>query len=197
MKLFCLMLARRDCSGGRSAAACSAVYMLPMSGGLDQYLANRLTSDGTCSRWSPIPKLADAIFTDQLGAGFEQKLTDAVCRRRPKDDDKRRQDLRPHAFGIRTAARGPVFLVDVKSHAVIWSTYREARADHVAETMNRTASRIVEQIKKQQKSKNVGQHACSRLYDRRSIGPVAAMKSGRRQACRHNLRSRFSFTSSR
>jgi len=65
--LFCLMLAGAILGAG--VPDVQAVYLLPMAGGLDQYLANRLTSAGVF-RVVTDPKMADAIFTDQLGAGF-------------------------------------------------------------------------------------------------------------------------------
>src|SRR5450631_4816591 len=49
------------------------VYVLKMAKGLDQFLANRLTSDHVF-RIVTDPKLADAVFTDQLGEGFQTKL---------------------------------------------------------------------------------------------------------------------------
>src|SRR5688500_13830221 len=55
------------------------VYLLPMSGGLDQYLANRLTREG---RFEVVtdPKNADAVFTDRLGPAFEDKLKELYPR---------------------------------------------------------------------------------------------------------------------
>ncbi len=49
------------------------VYLLKMSKGLDQYLANRLTA-GHIFQIVTDPKLADAVFTDQIGEGFQLKL---------------------------------------------------------------------------------------------------------------------------
>src|SRR5882724_336667 len=113
-----------------------AVYLLPMTGGLDQYLANRLSAGGVF-RVVTDPKLADAIFTDQLGAGFEQKLVDLFPPPESKDSEKdkdKNDKAAPHisTFGH---GRGTIFLVDLKSRAVIWSAH------------------IVQQIKKQQKVK--------------------------------------------
>ena len=144
--LFCLMLAGATLGAG--VPDVQAVYLLPMAGGLDQYLANRLTSAGVF-RVVTDPKMADAIFTDQLGAGFEQKLTDLYTPP-PEDNDK---DSRPRvhvsAFG---RGKGTVFLVDLKSHSVIWSLY-EKPSRATPEVLNRTAAHIVQQIKKQQKTK--------------------------------------------
>lgn len=49
------------------------VYVLAMSHGMDQYLANRLTNDHVFQVVTD-PKLADAIITDHLGEGFQAQL---------------------------------------------------------------------------------------------------------------------------
>ena len=46
------------------------VYVMPMARGLDQYLANRLTSDHVFQVVTD-PKLADAVLTDRVGESFE------------------------------------------------------------------------------------------------------------------------------
>lgn len=124
-----------------------SVYLLPMSGGLDQYLANRLAGAHLFMIVTD-PKLADAIFTDQLGEAFEQKF--ATLYPPPDADDADAKDdnkPQPHAssFG---RGRGTVFLVDVKSHAVIWSLY-EKRSGSKPAMLDRTAVHIVQQLKKQ------------------------------------------------
>src|SRR6185369_14025016 len=73
---------------GANMPEVGAVYLLPMTGGLDQYLANRLTAEGLF-RVVTDPKLADAVFTDQLGAAFEQKLVDLYP---PPDADAKEDD---------------------------------------------------------------------------------------------------------
>ena len=132
---------------GADATGVKTVYLLPMSGGLDQYLANRLTA-AQVFRVVTDPKLADAIFTDQLGEAFEQKF--AILYPPPDADNTDEKDdnkPQPHAssFG---RGRGTVFLVDVKSHAVIWSLY-EKRVGSKPAMLDRTAVHIVQQLKKQ------------------------------------------------
>jgi len=65
------------CSGallcGADLAGVRSVYLMPMSRGLDQYLANRLTSEHVFQVVTD-PKLADAIFTDRLGESFQSQL---------------------------------------------------------------------------------------------------------------------------
>jgi hypothetical protein len=48
------------------------VYLLPMSNGMDQYLANRIAGLGVFQVVTD-PKRADAIFTDRLGEAFESQ----------------------------------------------------------------------------------------------------------------------------
>jgi hypothetical protein len=48
------------------------VYLLPMTNGMDQYLANRLTGLGVFQVVTD-PKKADAIFTDHIGEAFESQ----------------------------------------------------------------------------------------------------------------------------
>ena len=144
--LFCLMLA--GATLGADVPGVQAVYLLPMAGGLDQYLANRLTGAGVF-RVVTDPKMADAIFTDQLGAGFEQKLTDLFTQPAAENDKDSRPPRHASSFGH---GKGTVFLVDLKSHAVIWSLY-EKPGRATPSVLNRTAGHIVEQIKKQQKAK--------------------------------------------
>jgi hypothetical protein len=131
---------------GAEVTAVKTVYLLPMSGGLEQYLANRLTG-AQVFRVVTDPKLADAIFTDQLGESFERKLADLYPPLEAADaDEKDDNKPQPHAssFG---RGRGTIFLVDVKSHAVIWSGY-EKRVGSKPAMLDRTAVRIVQQIKK-------------------------------------------------
>jgi len=76
------------------AMACAAdlagvhsVYLLPMAKGMDQYLANRLTNERVF-RVVTDPKLADAIFTDHLGEGFQAKLEDFSPTPKPPEPPK-------------------------------------------------------------------------------------------------------------
>ena len=59
-----------------------SVYLMPMGYGLDQYLANRLTSESVFSVVTD-PKRADAVLTDQLGASFERRFDELFRRPEP------------------------------------------------------------------------------------------------------------------
>ncbi len=154
------------------------VYLLPMASGFDQYLANRLTSAGVFQVVTD-PATADAVFTDQLGEAFTTRL-DELCpapepaaeqpakpqgegqpaakaepaapqppetNSTPAPDSERRKP----AFAA-TRARGNVFLVDVRTRAVVWSTYDRPRSSRPDE-LNRAASGVVRRLQHDLKRK--------------------------------------------
>ena len=161
-----------------SGALCSAadlsgvhtVYLMPMARGLDQYLANRLTTEHVF-RVVTDPKLADAVFTDHIGEGFQAQLDamlppppDGESRKDagtkdPKDSEKPRRRCRslmtetanklanPALTSTFGRAKGTVFLVECKSRQVVWSVY-EVPKDTSSKEMDRTATDIVSRLKR-------------------------------------------------
>src|ERR1700733_2515865 len=82
MKLFCALLCSLTAFAAASMASVNPqlhevkrVYILGMGGGMDQYLANQLTSSGVFEVVTD-PKKADAIVTDNVGEAFQKKLDD-------------------------------------------------------------------------------------------------------------------------
>jgi hypothetical protein len=147
-----------------------SVYLFKMTKGLDQYLANRLTGDHVFQIVTD-PKMADAVFTDQIGEGFQVKLEELFPapeaekpepKAKPKSEDaeavapmlgdtvnKLNNPAGNSAFG---RARGTVFLVDAKSRQVIWSAYQPAK-NASSDELDRTAKEIVSRIQKDLKKK--------------------------------------------
>ena len=142
MKFLCLLLWTAGVLSAQLADV-HAVYLMPMHGGFDQYLAAGLTG----AHALPVvtdPKLADAVLTDHLGAGFEQQWN-GLRGVAPKEDAKAAENRPPQSsFG---RGRGNLFLVDVKSHQVLWSAYRQSRGSS-PEAMHRTARHVVADIEK-------------------------------------------------
>ena len=145
------------------------VYLLKMSKGLDQFLANRLTTEHVFQIVTD-PKLADAVFTDQIGEGFQMKLEEMfptpepVKSAAPPKPEKTSDEVSPwlgdtmnklsnpasnSSFG---RSRGTVFLVDAKSRLVVWSVYQPAKSG-TPNDMDRTANDIVSRIKRDRKGK--------------------------------------------
>ena len=145
------------------------VYLLPMAGGLDQYLALQLSSGGLLQVVTD-PKKADAILTDGIGARLEDSLRDlyqadekAKADKDRSDKDKSDKDksdkvksntdefshpsMRPLS-----SSRGLVFLVNRTSRDVLWSTY-ELPSSTQPEELKHVAERIVDRLAKAKTAK--------------------------------------------
>ncbi|SPF54823.1 conserved exported hypothetical protein [Candidatus Sulfopaludibacter sp. SbA4] len=169
MKRLLLLLC---CSGaflcGAELSGVHSVYFLPMSRGLDQYLANRVTNDHIFQVVTN-PKLADAVFTDRIGEAFESQMQDLFpppAAEKPKPEPKKdgKKEDQPKASGLPTdtvnkqtdpslnsafgRGKGMVFLVDVKSRQVIWSAYDPPKGAALTD-LDHSASDIVAKLKKE------------------------------------------------
>ncbi len=126
------------------------VYILPMAGGLDQYLAEWLTREHVMQVVTD-PKAADAVLTDRLGDAFEQKMAEI---RPPMKDDKGDKDAASKTAGEgtthnafrSTGIRGTIFLVDAKSRAVLWSDHENPPGSASDKSLNREAEHIVKKL---------------------------------------------------
>ena len=152
-----------------------SVYILPMRGGMDQYLANRITREGLFVVVAD-PKRADAIVTDRLGEPLERKLDELYPPPKPvkvekeessdtseKDKGapaKESSDSQPNDDLSAMAAtagfdhpstfgrgKGTIFVVDRRSRAVLWSTYDRPH-DMRPDTLDKNADQIVRRLKR-------------------------------------------------
>ena len=111
-------------------AQVKSVYLLPMGGGLDQYLAIRLT-ESQLFRVVTDPNLADAVITDRIGEAFEERLAELFPdpdKKEEKEEDKNswvNQKVRSASF---SRGKGTIFLVDRKTRDVLWSLYSPAKS---------------------------------------------------------------------
>jgi len=131
-----------------------AVYLLPMSFGMDQYLAIRLTT-GSKLQVVTDPQKADAIFTDRIGPGLEKSFDDLYGVVKTKSDDK--SDASKGDFGKSTMqpmskGRGAVFLVDRKTRDVLWSTFEMPKSS-AASDVKHAADKVADKLEKQIKGK--------------------------------------------
>ena len=139
----------------------NAVYILAMTGGMDQFLANQITASGVFQVVTD-PKNADAIITDRLGESFESKLKElypppvppAPAPAPPTDDDKKGDgkknalDLGAGAQRVNAGGRGKgnLFIVDRKSRNVLWSVF-EPPKDTTPVELSKTAEKVVKRLK--------------------------------------------------
>ncbi|MCC6345505.1 MAG: hypothetical protein IT166_25105 [Bryobacterales bacterium] len=139
-----------------------SVYMLPMSNGMDQYLANHLLAADLYVVVTD-PKAADAVFTDSLGPAFERKMTELYPPEKPaekekdKDEDADKGAIRESgapANPISTfrRGRGMVFLVDRTTRKVVWSVY-EPPKNASSDSLDRAARKITGRLKKELEAK--------------------------------------------
>jgi len=162
--LFCL-----GCAISLAAAAeltgAHTVYLLPMGHGLDQFIANRLTRMHVLQVVTD-PAKADAVLTDQVGAGFERRLNDLypplpgpvkekATAKDKTDTGQGRPSLMAEpvnrveeqgAMGVTGHGRGTVFLVDVKSRAILWSAFERPK-NYSPDELDHTAERVVKRLK--------------------------------------------------
>lgn len=147
-----------------------AVYLLPMTNGLDQYLANQLTKSGVVQVVTD-PLKADAVFTDRVGEAFERKLADLYAPKpvpKPQEpeeaddkDKKKKAKAKSPADMIENESivaarvgssswgrgRGNIFLVQRSTGNVIWSTMGRPK-DSTAENVDKVASKIAGELKR-------------------------------------------------
>ena len=161
IKLASILLAGCAAAIGGDLGAVHKVYVLPMSHGLEQYLANTLTNEHVFVVVTD-PKLADAVLTDHVGPGLEQKLNDllkpasepAEAKEGAKDEGPKGSLFEP-ANKLENPAltstlgrvKGTVFLVESKSRQVLWSVY-ELPKNSTSKESDRIASAIVSRLKK-------------------------------------------------
>lgn len=165
MAVFAGMLCARSLSPDLESV--KKIYLLPMSGGLDQYLANRLTRE---SRFvvSTDPKTVDALMTDRLGEAFEQRFKELYPPPEPpapketkeskdsKESKDKKSDAGPsyvstHDDAVKTTSfnrgKGNVFLVDRATRQVIWSFYLKPKNSSAGE-LNHVADKIIDRLMK-------------------------------------------------
>jgi hypothetical protein len=150
MKLF-LLLAASLCSSAAQLEGIKTVYLLPMANGLDQFLAIKLTS-GSIFQVVTDPQKADAVLTDYVGGGLEQKLEDLYTpKQKPQDQDLFASGGHPIAASV-SRAKGAIFLVDRKTRNVLWSDYQKPSGTSQA-ALNHLAVKIAGKLGKDLKGK--------------------------------------------
>jgi hypothetical protein len=117
------------------------VYILPMSAGLDQYLAQALTKDHVMQVVAD-PKAAEVVMTDSLGQPFEQKMSEIL----PAADKDKKSDESFHNAFRTSRRRGTIFLVDAKSRQVLWSDYQKPPRSNSDHDLNRAAEQIAKKL---------------------------------------------------
>ena len=155
LALAALSLAAAAAAANPHLKQVNAVYILSMGNGMDQYLANQLTTAGVVQVVTD-PKKADAILTDRLGQPFENKLAELYPTAPTPEQVKKEEEAKEKATGrggdtssgiVRvtssfSSSKGNFFLVDRNSRAVLWSVYEPSR-DITPNALTKTAAKVV------------------------------------------------------
>ena len=158
MKLFCVLalFAGSLAAVNPQLKQVNTVYILAMGSGMDQYLANRLTTLGVFQVVAD-PQKADAIITDRLGEPFETKLNELYPpppAPKPVAKDEKGEKEKDSGIDMGGAnrvtsgsrGRGNFFIVDRKSRNVLWSVYERPK-DSTPGELTKTAERVVKRLK--------------------------------------------------
>jgi hypothetical protein len=126
------------------------VYLLPMSNGMDQYLAVRL-NEGAVLQVVTDPAKADAVFTDHIGESFREQMVGINGTKKAEgSEDGDQTNFARVGSGMRS--RSTTFLVDRKSGEVLWSAYLPP-ANRTADALHKTAGKIAERLSQALKGK--------------------------------------------
>ena len=139
-----------------------SVYTWPMTKSFDQYLAEQITTESVFDVVVD-PKLANAVLTDRIDAPFLAAMDELFPLPEPdddpeaaekKDDEEETVDESIEGGGAfkrpknRPIGRpqGTLFLVDVHSRTVLWSTYLK-EYDPSPNKLHQQARNVVQRIK--------------------------------------------------
>jgi hypothetical protein len=130
-----------------------SVYLMPMSGSLDQFLAVRLNA-GNIFLVVTDPKKADAVFTERIGVNFEEALKELYPgdSKDAKDKDKKEDDYSRPTMKPLSSGKGSLFLVDRKTKNVVWSIYDKPKSNR-PDDINQLAQKIANKLEKDVKGK--------------------------------------------
>ncbi len=144
-----------------------SIYVMPMTNGMDQYLANRLRTDQVVAITTD-PQAADAVLTDSIGPAFERRLVELYPPPPPPEKPKKAEggkaksnekdaeaeedkgemkETGPERVSSFRKGRGVVFLVDRRSRQVVWSTHERPK-DSSSRELDRAAGKVSGQLKR-------------------------------------------------
>lgn len=125
------------------------VYVLPMPGGLDQHLADRITRNHLYQVVTD-PHAADAFLTTRIGPSFEQSMAGlfppATEEKETSKKDAGSGGTSVNHGGLKsTTSGGTIFLVDARSRQVVWSDF-EVTSNSTPKALDREAGRIAKKL---------------------------------------------------
>jgi hypothetical protein len=130
---------------GAAWSQTQTVYLLPMSSGLDQYLASSLAKEGPF-RVVTDPWKADAVLSDRVGESLEAKLKELYPALSFQGASRSMGSSLPRVESSWSRGRGNLFLVDRRTRGVLWSMYERPKNSSPGE-LHKLADRVVKRMK--------------------------------------------------
>jgi hypothetical protein len=148
MKFLVLSLLMAASTNAAQLKDVKSVYFYPMPGGFEQHLASRIVRDHVYQVVSD-PKLADAVFTDQISDAFLYKLDHINTPPPPPTTQGSISTMASNTNAPQASSfsrgKGTIFLVDAKSKQVVWSLFEKPK-DTLPRTLDKTAKKIVDKL---------------------------------------------------
>lgn len=126
------------------------VYFWAMQSSLDQYLAEQASTAGALAV-TVDPKMASAIMTDRIDKPFLDAM-DELFPVEGREEPKNSEDSIEGDFQMarpqnrpKGTPRGTIFLVDVKTRKVLWSTFL-GEFDTNPKSLHREAQKVIERM---------------------------------------------------
>ena len=154
LRLFAAALICCASLGAADLAGVGPVYFWPMSGSLDQYLAERAVAEGAFPVTAD-PKRAKSIMTDRIDGKFLEALNEMFPpegepekKPEPSESSIEEGDFRigPPRNRPLGNPKGTLFLVDISSRRALWSTFL-GDYEKTPEKLNKQARIVVERLK--------------------------------------------------
>ena len=134
------------------------VYFWPMTSAFDQYLAQEASGGGVLNV-TVDPKNASAVMTDRIDGKFLEGLDEIFPLpedpSRESDEEEASSDSIEGSFQLQRPAnrpvgrpRGTLFLVDIKTRNVLWSTFLK-EFDATPDRLQRKARSVIEKLQQE------------------------------------------------
>ncbi|MCZ2074541.1 MAG: hypothetical protein LC130_06005 [Bryobacterales bacterium] len=156
--LLCLGILPAGKGEAPEAAGIRTVYLMRMANGFEQYLANHLAKSKVYEVVTD-PARAEAVLTDRVGMALQDELATLLApteSQEVKEAEEAGQSessggmkgdtyqVRPSSF---SRGRGNIFLVDLKTRSVLWSTYERPR-NSTPDNLDKAAKTVISRLTK-------------------------------------------------
>lgn len=156
--LLCLGILPAGAAEAPEAAGIRTVYLMRMANSFEQYLANHLAKSKIYEVVTD-PARAEAVLTDRVGMALQDELatllTPAVSQEVKQAEEADQSEsgggmkgdtyqVRPSSF---SRGRGNIFLVDLKTRSVLWSTYERPR-NSTPDSLDKAAKNVISRLTK-------------------------------------------------